>query len=336
MKIFLTVSILILSVSSPPALTGGAARRQPAASAESLSMTAGEIDALVKECGWRTSRMWGRILDYTYTETDIEYELDQGGRVGRERSKVYEVYPARGRRFARVQVSEDGAGFSAEKIGRERARAVKALTEAEEAEARAQARAPVPAGRTQGRTFQSFWITLERDTHGGASKSYWPVRPTDFLTSHEFYAPRRAILAGRAAILLSFRPRPAYVYDKSNVPFKEGIEDYARVMSQLGGRIWIDGSDKVIMRLEAVPVGEVGRTAEGDAPDAGAPLGFELTRLPEGTWVPARGWYNSHGREGFFWKTAISRAISYSDFKLFKASVVGEKLDPPSQPPGRD
>lgn len=325
MKSITAALILMLSVLA-------AAQTGPAAAPSAL--TPREVAALVQECGARTTRMALRVYNYTYTESAIEYEVGGRGQARRERSKVYEVYPVRGRNWVRVQLSEDGVPFSADKVARERERATKKLVEAEEA---TQASASPAATGTQPtvRRFTSFGIAVEQHKHGGLSKTYWLIRPTDFFTSHEFYAPRRVILSGREAILLSFRPRPDYTYDRTNVPFKEGIEDYARVMAQLGGRVWLDAADRVIARLEAVPMREVGGAgvASTDAPDASAPLGFELTRLPDGVWVPSLSWYDSYGREDFFWETSTSRAYRYSNFKRFDASVEGVKLETPQERP---
>nr|MDQ3819848.1 hypothetical protein [Acidobacteriota bacterium] len=250
------------------------------------------------------------------------------GRVRRETIKVYEVYPDRKAGFVRVQVSEDGVPLSVERIERERARAIKRLKEAEESDAKPSTPVrPAPnSAQAPVKRFQSVWITLERHKRGGMLNSYWPVRPTDFLMSHEFYAPRRAIIGGREAILLNFRPRAGYIYDKTNLPFKEGIEDYARVMSRLGGRVWIDASEKVILRLEAVPAAELNGASA--APDASAPIGFEFMRLPDAIWMPSRAWYNTRGRENFFWDTQINRVYKYADYKLFKVSADVERLNP--------
>ena len=106
-------------------------------------------------------------------------------------------------------------------------------------------------------------------------------------------------------------------------------------MAQLGGKVWIDAADKVIARLEAMPLGEIsdaGASAK-DQPVANAPLGFEFARLQNGTWVPSRSWYNSYGRVNVFLKTAADRAQRYSDFKLFKTTVDLQKLEPSREKP---
>lgn len=334
MRFFSITTLIVLGLCATNlfARHGSAARLAPsnrAAQGDSQSLTPAQISALVADCGLRTTQMTARIFEYTYAETALEYEVDKAGKVKVTGERVYEVYPVRNRKggYVRVQVSENGSQLSAEKIARERERAAKSLTETEGAAASSQA--GVTAQVSIQKAFTSFGIGVEQHRRGGLSKTFWSIRPTDFLTSHDFYGPLRIVYKGRAAILLSYRPRPGYVYDRTNVPFNDGVEDYGRVMSQLGGRVWIDAEEKVIVRLEAFPSSELG---EQSTQPSESPLGFESQRLPDGTWVPARSWYNSYGREDFFWKTPISRERRYADFKKFKVNVEDVKIDAPPEP----
>ena len=334
MKILL-LTILLLNFLTPAQPVNSGAN-QPNASEESLSLTPAEIASLVNECGERTTLMARRIFKYTYTFTEIENAVDKRGQVTREKSKVYEMTPFRAGHsggFAKVQVSENGVPFSAEKISRERERAVKQIAEAE---AKAAQTGERPAAVSEYKPkFSSYGIVLEQRQFGGAAKSYYPVRPTDFLVWHEFYSPRHAVFKNREAILLNFRPRPGYVYDRTNVSFEDGIETFGQAMAQLGGRVWIDATDKVILRLEALPIEEMNQmgASSNDAPNANAPIGFESMRLPNGTWMPGWSWYNSYGREKIFWKTGISRARKFSDFKLSSTEVKDVTIDEPKSQP---
>lgn len=328
----LCAALMLCGGASPRARSQTAATRQPPAQRVEVSdpsrLSAAEVAALVDECGKQTTRMTGRMYSYGFNEVDYDYERDKAGAVKGEHSKSYEVAPVRaGRRYSwtHVQVGEDGARFSEEKIARERERVVKQITDAEAEAARPQSQDHSP--RPYVERYSSYGIRVEK--RGGVSRTLWYVTPTDFLVWHEFYAPRRATYNGREAILLNFRPRAGYVFDRTNVRFPEGVEEFGRVMGRLGGRLWIDARDRVLVRLEAAPAEEV---AQGDAPDPNAPLGFELTRLPNGTWAPLVNWYNSYGRENVFWKTSANRVVKFSDFKLFTTSDEGEKLDAPPKP----
>lgn len=302
---------------------------------ESLKLSPSEISTLVEETGGRTTNMARRLFNYSYLQTDEELEIDKDGKVKKRKTAVYEVALVKvGNKSQRilVQISEDDVPFNPEKIERERERIAKRLLEDEEKAKTQEQRPAVSAGYTP--KFWSYGIKVEK--HSGLSKTFWYINPTVFFISHDFYAPRQAVLNNREMIVLNFRPRPGYKFDAGNVPFKDGIEDYGRVMSQLGGIVWIDAADKVIVRLEAFPVQELNSRNEAShltTPNENAPLGFEFTRLPEGVWVPSRSWYNSYGRENVFWKTSISRSQKFGDFKLFKTTVKEENLGPAQTKP---
>lgn len=294
-----------------------------------VTWTTAEIASLINECGVRTTRMTGRLYNSTFHVTDTDRVIDKRGQVKSEQSKVFEVYPTNIgnlRKWIYVQVGENGLAFSDEKIARERDEAIKQTQKLEQQASMAPASQTTTLYKPR---FSSYGIKVEK--RGGLSRTIWFINPTDFLTSHDFYAPQRVSFNGRETFVLRFRPRPGYVYDKTNVPYPQGVEDYGHVMSQLGGRIWIDALDKVIARLEARPSREFNDSADPN-PDQNAPVWFELTRLPTGTWAPSVSSYNSYGREDVFWKTPISRSLKYSDYKVFKTTAEVEKIQAEPKP----
>jgi len=330
MKYLLVTAILLSTLL--PAHSVSRALQQPSVTVEPLTWTAGEIADLINECGVRTTRMTGRLYNSTFHVTDTDRVIDKQGRVKSEQSKVFEVYPTNIgnlRKWIYVQVGENGVAFSDEKIARERDQAVKQTQKLEQQASLAPANQTTTLYKPR---FSSYGIKVEK--RGGLSRTIWFINPTDFLTSHDFYAPQRVSFNGRETFVLHFRPRPGYVYDKTNVPYPQGVEDYGRVMSQLGGRIWIDALDKVIARLEAKPARELNDSSDkpDTNPDDNAPVRFELTRLPNGTWAPSVSSYNSYGREDVFWKTRISRSLKYSDYKVFKTTAEVEKIQAEPKP----
>jgi hypothetical protein len=321
MKHFLLITMLLVGMSWPSQLTESTSTTQQSTPAEPLQLDSAETAKLINECGEHTTQMTRRLYTYGFMATDTQYVLNNQAVVKREESKVYEVYPTaigKRSRWIYIQVSENGVPFSAEKIARERERAAKQTMDLEEKASKAQDNQTSSAYKPR---FSSYGMRVEK--HRGPSKTIWFINPTDFLVSHDFFAPRRFTFNGREAILLNFRPRPNYVFDKTNVPYSDGVAEYGRVMSQLGGKVWIDARDKVIVRLEAKPIGEFNAldSSTAVAPDATAPVWFELRKLPDGTWAPSQSRYNSYGREDVFWKTGISRSLTYSDFKLFKTTA---------------
>lgn len=324
MKYFLLIALLLFGILLPAQSTTSASRQLQSTSEEPLRFSPDEVAQLINECGKRTTQMAMRLYNYTFTVNHTDYVIDKKGGIKNEQSKVFEVYPIYIGKMGRaiyVQVSENGVPLSPEKVARERERAAKQTMELQH---------QADTGQTgkintsyNGPRFFSRGILVEKHRYSGLLNAYWGIKPTDFLVSHDFFAPRCITFAGRETLLLSFRPRPGYVYDKTNVPYPDGVEEYGRAMSQLGGRIWIDALDKVIVRLEAKPLREMSEpdAVPNTAPDPNVPLWFEFTRLPDGTWVPSVSRYNSYGREDVFWKTPLSRLWKYSDYKLFQTTV---------------
>src|SRR6185369_9205958 len=209
MKYFLRSAIVLL-LTLFPAL----ALAQKSAAGEPLTWTTEEIAKLIVDCGTRTTQMTGRLYNYTFHATDTEYVLDKNGRVKGQHSKVSEVYPisyGNLRKWIYVQISEDGVPLSPERLAHERERAIK---ETQQLEAQPMV---APQGQTSvyKQNFSSYGIKVEK--RGGLCRTIWFINPTDYLVSHDFYAPQRVSFGGRETFLLRFRPRPGYVYDKTNV-----------------------------------------------------------------------------------------------------------------------
>lgn len=289
--------------------------------------TPDEIAKLINDCGQQTTVMANRLFNYSFSQTATDEVLDKTGRIKSTESKVYEVYPtAIGRRvrLIYVQVAENGVPLSADKIEKQRQRAAK---ETEELEKVASTPAPTTGFKS---SWWSYGIKVEK--RGRLSRTYWYLRPTDFLLSSEFFAPRRVKLEGRETILLNFRLKPGYVFDRTKVPYPVGIEDYGKALSQLAGRIWIDAADKVIARLEASPAREVAKLETSNTAEANVALIYQSKRLENGTWVAIEARYNSYGREDVFWKTSLKRSLTYADFKVFKTTADVEKTEPAPSP----
>ncbi len=325
MKIFSSlVMVMLLGVpvlSQAPYLIPS--RRQVTSSGQS-SLSTAEVAELINETCMRSWAMTGRVFDYTYTVESVERELDRGS-IRREHVKVYEAYPVRRSRARRrtsvlVQLSENGVPRSAEQIGRDRRRAARDITEAEERAANILNR-PTPVSNEQlpNQNSCAFRISPER---GGLLGRGFNVWWTDFLAAYDFSAPRRTLFNDRESIVLSFRPRSDLVAGSSTT----------RVLSRLGGRIWIDAVDRIIIRIEALPLQEVrGNKATmtlAALPDSNAAVAFEWTRLPNGTWLQSLFLLNTYGSEEIFEGVEVNRTSRFRDFRLFSAHVERERLDP--------
>jgi hypothetical protein len=232
-----------------------------------------------------------------------------------------EAYPVRGRRFAYVPVSRNGERVSRERIERARQQATRELQRDEEVSAGAQNQRDAASGQLPNQGPYYFGIFYDRQT--GLIRKRFSIVPTDLLKTHDFYAPRRTTFNNREAIILTFRPRAdAATNDLSS-----------RLRARLGGRIWIDAKDRVLIRLEALPVGELKDIdASGAvAPDVNAPLLFEWVRLPNGTWMPSLNLINSYGREAVFEDIKFDFSYRLSNFIRFSADIERVDIKPPQE-----
>ncbi len=283
----LSLGVPVLTQTTNPVPSQGTSSRQS-------SLSTAEVAELMNETCRRSWAMTGRLIDYTYTFESTERELDNRGSIRREHVKVYEAYPVRrsrvrGRTSVLIQLSENGVPRSAEQIERERRHAARDLTEAEERAANILNRqTPASNERLPNQNFCAFRISPERGGLFGRGFNIWW---TDFLAAHDFSAPRRTLFNNRESIVLSFRPR-------SDLTARGGT---TRVLARLGGRIWIDAVDRIIMRIEALPLqeasGNMATITLATLPDPNAPIAFEWTRLPNGAWLQSLFHLNTYGRE---------------------------------------
>src|SRR3954470_13878760 len=87
-----------------------------------------EIAKLIDDCGLQTTVMANRLFNYSFNQIATDEALDKTGSVKSSESKVFEVYPtAIGRRvrLIYVQIAENGAPLSPDKIEKQRERAAK-------------------------------------------------------------------------------------------------------------------------------------------------------------------------------------------------------------------
>jgi hypothetical protein len=249
-----------------------------------------------------------RVGQYTYTRRQTEREINDKGEVKKETIKVYEVYPVANAGEVEKLVSEDGAALTPERAAREEKRV------AEEIEK-----------RERGREKRREKKERERADAAKQGKAEGEDDPelSTFLRVCEFVAPRRERFREREAIVFDFRARPGYK--------PQGREE--SIVGKLAGVVWIDPTDKQIMRLEArlvegykVGGGLVASLRPGSA------MIFEQTRLADGVWLPKFEQINFAAKLFLFAGIRLDATREYSNYKRF-AAAADEKLDAPKTPP---
>jgi hypothetical protein len=279
-----------------------------------------DIPALLRELSKNQDEDDKRINDYTFTQKVTERELNDHGEVKKEKVTVYEVYPIAYYGWVLKLVSENGVPLSSEREAKEEKRVAEELEKAEREapknkekykQKRALRKAKNEARKAKGEG-------------GGDEGDDDDVEISTFLHACEFVSPRREHFRERDVIVFDFRPRAGFQ------PKTRGES----IVSKLSGVIWIDPSERQVMRLEArlvegfkISGGLVASIKPGSA------FIFEQTRLPEGVWLPRFAQINASARVFLFAGMSINQTEEYSDYKRFSTKTGEEKLDAPKEKP---
>ena len=311
-RVLLAAALLLSAAARPPA----AVARQ---TAESL-----DAPALVLEVARNEKAMLARRLEYTWTATVTDREVNGRGRVTKQTVNVYEVYPVRGE-FARKLLERDGVPLPREQAERELKRAAARLEKAaREEQRRAESKPPPPDAASDAQAqnplgIPSFGFSTGHRESSGLGSTEILMSVWRFFRYCEFARPRVVSLGGREAFALDFRPRADFR------PADELQKPYAR----LRGRVWIDAADLTVARLEAWPDG-----ARADIPEPA--VVFEHERLAEGVWIERFVRIKTYGHREIFNGIELDFTKQVTNLKRFSSVAGDDKLDaPPDQDPSK-
>ncbi|MFL6227236.1 MAG: hypothetical protein ACJ741_00490 [Pyrinomonadaceae bacterium] len=265
---------------------------------------------LLREVGRNQKEDDERVSQYTYTRTERQREITDKGEVKKEKVSVYEIYPVAGAGEVEKLISEDGVPLTPERAAKEEKRVAEEIEKLE---------------RDKDKTKQR----RERERTEAARKGKTESTDDDpglatFLRVCEFVSPRRERFRERDTVVFDFRPRPGYK-PKSR---EESI------VSKLAGVVWIDPSDKQIMRLEARLI-EGYKVAGGLVASlrSGSAMMFEQTRLADGVWLPKSQQINASAKLFLFAGFRLDATREYSNYKRFSTKSGDEKIDAPKTAP---
>ena len=280
-----------------------------------------DIAALLRELSKNQDEDDKRVGDYTFTQKVTERELSDRGEVKKEKVTVYEVYPVVGSNWVTKLVSENGVPLSPEREAKEQKRVAEELEKSlRDAPKNKEKREREKAKRSEKRK-------KDRAKSGGNQEEEDDdddVEISTFLRACELFSPRRERFRDRDAIVFDFRPRPSFR------PANRGES----IVSKLSGVIWIDPSERHVMRLEA-------RLVEGfkiggglvASIKPGSAFIFEQTRLEDGVWLPRFSQVNASARVFLFAGMTINETNEFSNYKRFSAKTGEDKLDAPKEKP---
>jgi hypothetical protein len=278
-----------------------------------------DIPALLRDLSKNQEDDDKRINDYTFTQKVTEREVDDKGQVKKEKLSVFEVFPVADYGWVEKLVVENGVPLSPERLAKEEKRVAEELEKAErEAPKNKAKRERERAERRAKRRAKSG----DRSKAGGEGdeEDDADVEISTFLRACEFFSPRREHFRDRDVIVFDFKPRAGFR------PSNTG----ETIVSKLSGVIWVDPSERQVMRLEARLVDSFkmgGGLVASIKP--GSAFVFERTRLPDGVWMPRFSQVNASARVLLFKGLTIDETREFTDFKRFSAKTGEDKLDAP-------
>lgn len=279
-----------------------------------------DIPALLRDLSKNQEETDKRINDYTFTRKVTERELDDKGQLKKEKVTVFEVYPFAGYGWVHKLVSENGVPLTPEREAKELKRVAEELEKAErEAPRRTEKRERERAQRREKRRAKAA-KSGAKDDEGGEDED--DVEISTFLRACEFVSPRRERFRDRDVIVFDFRPRAGFK------PSSRGES----LVSKLSGVIWVDPTERQVMRLEArlVESFNMGGGLLASVKPGSAFL-FEQTRLEEGVWLPRYSQVNASARVLLFKGMSINETNEFSDFKRFSTKTGDDKLNAPKE-----
>jgi len=277
-----------------------------------------DVAALLREVSRNQDELEKRFTEYSFLQKETDREITGKGEVKKETVKIYEVFPIANRAPVMKLLSENGVPLSGERATKEQKRV-------EEEFARAERDKEKDAQRVQ--KFKDERERKKAKARANAKENEDDdVDISQFLKIHEFVSPRRERFRDRDAVVFDFRVRPGF----------KPSDRQEDLISKLVGVVWIDPSDKQVMRLEA-------RLAEGFKMAGGllvnlrpgAAVVMEQTRMVEGIWLPRLAQVNLSVKVLLFGGGDYNQTIEWSDYKHFSGEVGDYKLDAPKTDPAK-
>jgi hypothetical protein len=273
------------------------------------------IPALLRDLSKNQDEADRRVGDYTYTQKVTEREMDDKGRLKKEKVSVYEVYPVIDFGAVRKLVGEDGAPLSAERAAKEERRVAELLEKAER---------EAPKNKEKRERERAERRAKQKARAGGGEQDEEDIGISTFLRACELVSPRRERFRDRDVIVFDFRPRPGF----------KPADRAETLISKLSGVIWVDPSERQVMRLEGrlVDSFNVGGGLLASV-KSGSAFVFEQVRLEDGVWLPRFSQINASARVMLFAGMTINETHEFSDYKRFSARTGDDKLDTPKEKP---
>lgn len=268
-----------------------------------------DIPALIQASDRNGAAMHSRLLEFTYIQKRITREVDPKGKEI-ERIREFEAYPikteARHRHVLSL-IKKDGVPVSPEQLKLNRQFAVAEMEQAEPVDATT---SPKPESEAAEK-YVTAGIGI-----GSAGEGVW-LGVSQFLRQCRFDSARLVQLQNRQTIALNM-----HSCQDIHADLREAY------LAKLTGIVWIDATDKVVVRLEAWPM-----TALSNQQPAGEVIVYEQQRVQGGIWVPRRIRLNGIGKAEIFNALNKDMIFEFTDYRHFSTEIKETEVSDPKIKP---
>ncbi len=266
-----------------------------------------DIKSLLEEIRTNTEKVDTILENYSYTELQIEREIDKAGNLVEKNSEKNLLTFYKGYRIRRL-VEKNGKELSDSDQAKEDRNAAKKVEEIEKRIDEKERKQITQRDTTSGSGGQP--------SNDGNSQR---ITIVDALKGSILTNPRRERFRGIDVIVFDYEPNPAFKPQTRN----------EKLFSVCNGAVWVDTKTKQVVRLDAVLIKSIGNFI-GKAKQ-GASFSIENELVNNEIWLPKQADVNLSIKILFAGFT-INQLIKYSDYKRFETEVKDGKVDEIKKP----
>jgi hypothetical protein len=264
-----------------------------------------DVKALLDEIRVNAAKVDQILENYSYTELNIDRELDKSGNLIEKGSKKELLTFYKGYRISRL-IEKNGKPLSNSDQEKEDRDAAKKVAEIEKRIAEKEKKEITQRDTGSGRG-------------GQPSGDGQRITIADALKGSLLTNPRRERFKGIDVIVFDYEPNPAFNPQTRN----------EKLFALCNGAVWVDAKTKQVVRLDAVLTKSIGNFI-GKAKQ-GASFSIENELVNNEIWLPSQADVNLSIKI-LFAGININNLIKYGDYKRFDTEVKDGKVDDAKKP----
>jgi hypothetical protein len=249
-----------------------------------------------------------RLRDYTYTERNIENNLDGKGQTKKTERKTYEVLEIYGEQVQRL-IAKDDKPLDAKDASKEEEKIQKIID------------------KRKNETEEQRKKREEREAKDREEGRKWVKEIAD---AYNFKLLGTELVGGREAYVIEGEPRPGF----------QPHMKFADKLPKFHGRVWIDKADLQLSKLDVETLDTVSFGLILARLHKGTRFMMEQTRVNDEVWLPRHVTFKFDARVALLKGYKMDGEQTFSDYKKFGASskivgFSGNLSEPPVVPPHR-